>query len=273
MKNESLILLPLAIMLVLSIVGVAGFGGNSLQTEEGQIVTVGTDNNISQFKGTREVSDTDAEYVHHGATDRSTLDEKGASVEWVYKNFDTDTWKDTVTIGYAPGTYTTTDTQFENAVLIFKKRLDETFGQSNGHKEISENILNYVEYYDNRKGELFPDTDTKFRAWLSIDPQIAEELEEVQNSQISLSSTLFYLGVMVGVIALAAVVGINVLGSGLSNASSGTIIFFVTMFMLWGLMSVGTQSIFSKIPLIGNFIYVLLTFSYSLGCILTSKHL
>lgn len=71
------------------------------------------------------------------------------------------------------------------------------------------------------------------------------------------------VGVLVVTIALATVIGIQFMGSGLSTVTIMTIVklgFFIT---LWGICGSGAPSLLTKIPWFGLPLYFLLTLIYS----------
>lgn len=73
------------------------------------------------------------------------------------------------------------------------------------------------------------------------------------------------LAFIVAMIAVGALIGINVVGSGLSDTSVMIVYKSVAFFGLWGLISVFSFGGINAIPLVGWFLYFVLTFVYGLG--------
>lgn len=70
---------------------------------------------------------------------------------------------------------------------------------------------------------------------------------------------------VVAMIAVGALVGIRVVGSGLSEQSVRIIYMSVALFGLWGLLSYFALDVLVSFPLFGWLIYFALTFVYGVG--------
>lgn len=73
------------------------------------------------------------------------------------------------------------------------------------------------------------------------------------------------LAVVIALVALAVVVGIQVLGSGISEQSVKTIITVIGYASLWGVFSILSSNLIISIELFGLIIYLILTIIYAIG--------
>lgn len=73
------------------------------------------------------------------------------------------------------------------------------------------------------------------------------------------------IGIFVGIIALAAVVGLRVFGSGISETSVSTIVMATAFGSIWLLFSALAYGLLAQIPLLGLGFYFFLTALYTLG--------
>ena len=84
--------------------------------------------------------------------------------------------------------------------------------------------------------------------------------------------TMFAVGLIVAAIALAAVVGIRVLGTGLSGTTVEIIWKSVLLYIMWGFLSVGALAVLTTIPFdAGVAIYIMMTVIYTIGVISTVR--
>lgn len=74
--------------------------------------------------------------------------------------------------------------------------------------------------------------------------------------------------ILLGIGLALSVVGIQVLGSGLSQTSVSIIIRAVIYILTWVIISLYTWSFLNNIAIVGNVIYIILTFLYGIGCFL-----
>lgn len=95
------------------------------------------------------------------------------------------------------------------------------------------------------------------------------EGDEVGEAAMSfdLSSSLGLIIIVIGLMALAAVAGLRVLGSGVSETSVKTIVLGTGLLALWGVFSVFGLTMITAIPIFGVVIYFFLTAIYTLGVI------
>lgn len=75
------------------------------------------------------------------------------------------------------------------------------------------------------------------------------------------------LALIIGLIALGAVAGIQVVGSGLSDFSVSVIYKSIAFYAIWGLLSAFGLDALTAIPIFGWLLYFILTIVYSAGII------
>lgn len=83
----------------------------------------------------------------------------------------------------------------------------------------------------------------------------------------SLSSVQFTVSIILTVIIVASLIGVNVLGSGLNEASTHNITIVIAYAGVWGLLSTLSYEFFVSIEIFGLFIWLGMTIAYSLGVI------
>lgn len=83
----------------------------------------------------------------------------------------------------------------------------------------------------------------------------------------NLGTSLGLIGLVVGIMALALLAGVHVLGSGVSDESVSTIIKGTFFLVLWGAASVMSLSLITSVPFMGPVFYFVLTAIYTLGII------
>lgn len=81
----------------------------------------------------------------------------------------------------------------------------------------------------------------------------------------SMGTSLGIIGLIVAIIALAAVVGLKIFSSGIGEFSSRTIVLATGFVTLWGLFSVLSIGAIGSIPVFGAIFYFVLTGCYSIG--------
>jgi len=94
--------------------------------------------------------------------------------------------------------------------------------------------------------------------------QVTTEIAEVGMSGIISAGVITLVATAV---ALAVVSGIQVFGSGLSNASVRAIFISAAYFGIWALFSVLALVLFMEVPVFGLPLYFLLTLFYSVGVV------
>lgn len=90
---------------------------------------------------------------------------------------------------------------------------------------------------------------------------------ENDNFSFNLASSLGIIGIIIAAMALAAIVGIRVLGSGVNTFSVSTIVLGTVFLALWGIFSYLAISMITAASLLGVFFYMFLTILYMLGVV------
>jgi len=83
----------------------------------------------------------------------------------------------------------------------------------------------------------------------------------------AIDPTLGAIAILLGIIAIAGILGIQAIGSGLSPTSIRVIMIALMYFIMWGLLSILAEPLISSISLFGSFIYVGLTVMYIIGVV------
>lgn len=103
----------------------------------------------------------------------------------------------------------------------------------------------------------------------ATDPTFFSQINGAGSTTIgaNLGTSLGLIGLVVGVMALALIAGVHVLGSGVAEESVSTIIKGTFFLVLWGALSVMSIGIITGIPPLGPSFYFILTGIYTLGII------
>lgn len=73
------------------------------------------------------------------------------------------------------------------------------------------------------------------------------------------------IAIIIALVSIAVVVGIQILGSGISEQSVRTIIIVVGYATIWGIFSVLSLNLITSIEIFGTIIYLVLTIMYVIG--------
>lgn len=90
-------------------------------------------------------------------------------------------------------------------------------------------------------------------------------LESSYGQTIGIDSITGALAIIIVLISIAVIVGIQILGSGISEQSVRTIIIIVGYASIWGFFSVLSLNLIMSIELFGWIMYVVLTIIYMIG--------
>jgi hypothetical protein len=90
-------------------------------------------------------------------------------------------------------------------------------------------------------------------------------LESEYASSVGIDEITGALAIIIALIGISAIVGIKVLGSGISEQSVRTIIIIVGYGSIWGVFSVLAINLISSIELFGWVLYIALTVVYAIG--------
>ena len=175
-------------------------------------------------------------------------------------------------------TYITTQTEiiYDNTTSVFwwvhksdfsleyALMLNDVFGFSEGHYNQAEDI------YDLRSAKGSPLINTEIYEVIKYDPNLIQEIGELSGFGLSLGNpNMLFIGMFLGAIVIAVILGIRLFGSGISETSIGIVYKLLILFLLWGLLSTLTYDLFVEIPnSYGLIIWLVLTFIYSIGGLL-----
>lgn len=107
----------------------------------------------------------------------------------------------------------------------------------------------------------------------AIEPLTTAQYNELKNAyanggiSFDIWSSLGLIGVVVGISAFAAIIGIRVLDSGESETTIQTILTVTGFMAVWGIFSVLGLALFTSAGTYGGIIYFVLTAMYSIGII------
>lgn len=87
------------------------------------------------------------------------------------------------------------------------------------------------------------------------------------NFTISTNELILGVGILLGLIAIASLFGLRILGSGLSDESVRVIVFVTVYGGIWMLLSLLAWNLITQIEIFGYFIYAILSICYAVGCI------
>jgi len=146
---------------------------------------------------------------------------------------------------------------------MIKAELDYWFGSKSGHYYTADNLVYAAE-------DVYPEylTENQVLEIIRIDPEWLEEMQVLYGRGLGLDQVIIFVGLITGLIALAAIVGLRVFGSGIAGVSVKIIISFTAFFLLWGILTAFSYPYLLgeyTIPIFGPLIWVSLTFSYTLG--------
>lgn len=152
--------------------------------------------------------------------------------------------------------------RYDKRVSKTNDLLDSTYGASDGHYFQSTDL---VDARDEKGASL---DNTEVWAIIKYDPDMLSEMKELEQRGMSLSNTVIFVGLFVGMIAVATIIGLHIFGSGLSGASITIIFQLVIFLLLWSILSIFSYSLFLDVPLIGMFLWMVLTFCYTVGVVM-----
>jgi len=90
-------------------------------------------------------------------------------------------------------------------------------------------------------------------------------LDTVYGATIGIDSLTGALAIIIVLISIAVIVGIQILGSGISEQSVRTIIIIVGYGSIWGFFSVLSLNLIISIEIFGWIIYIILSIIYTIG--------
>lgn len=102
-------------------------------------------------------------------------------------------------------------------------------------------------------------------AIIRLDGDIWEQLEIMEGKGFALDPNYIWIGILVGIITMALLVGVKVFDSGLSDSTVSMVVMVSSYYLVWMLLSIGSSGLIRGVPMIGLPIWVGLTFMYTLG--------
>jgi hypothetical protein len=109
--------------------------------------------------------------------------------------------------------------------------------------------------------------EATYENFASPDQLVAIKDGSADGLGVNLASSLGLIGAVIGIMALATVVGIKVLGSGISEFGVSTIVFGTFYLLVWGIFSVLSLSMLMQIAVFGGLLYFALTVMYTVGIV------
>lgn len=94
---------------------------------------------------------------------------------------------------------------------------------------------------------------------------IAARAEQNYTVNFQVATSYGLIALIIGIMALAAIVGIRVFSTGISESSANTIIKGTAYLSLWAMFSITSLGLITSIPLFGPVIYFALSGIYTLG--------
>lgn len=155
-------------------------------------------------------------------------------------------------------------------VTVLTALQDSEFGNDdkhNGHIGISFVMLKAMRDVYNENAVRVDENDVK--SVIEIDPISFIEWQELNAGSIRLGDVLVFVGIFVGVAVLIGILGIRVFGIGIADASIKLILQTTLFLLLWTLLSIFAYGELSGIPILGPTMWIVLTFMYMGGAVLT----
>jgi hypothetical protein len=121
----------------------------------------------------------------------------------------------------------------------------------------------YYSLYLDQSGTI----EATYENFASPDQLVAIKDGSADGLGVNLASSLGLIGAVIGIMALATVVGIKVLGSGISEFGVSTIVFGTFYLLVWGIFSVLSLSMLMQIAVFGGLLYFALTVMYTVGIV------
>lgn len=87
----------------------------------------------------------------------------------------------------------------------------------------------------------------------------------IQTSGVTMNFSLDFIAIIIGVVALGAVIGITALGSGLSERAQKIIFNSAVYYGIWGVLNALIVGVFLDMPLFGAFLLLCFSGVYTMG--------
>jgi len=152
---------------------------------------------------------------------------------------------------------------------LFGEELDKVYGDdySWGHQLLGDAMYEeMVEWYEENASRV---DNVAVEYIISRDPQYVEEWEELNNSNIRIDNSIYFIAIISIVAMLIFVSGFHILGSGFPDISIITLGKMVLFLSMWTMLSAWGYSSITDIPVFGSIFYIVLTLIYAIGCIMS----
>ena len=103
--------------------------------------------------------------------------------------------------------------------------------------------------------------------WLKLNNTLTESRIEQINTTINIDELTGAITIIIALAMITSVIGLRVLGSGLSDESVRTLTIAIIYTSIWTILSILAYSLFAIIELFGLLIYVCLTIIFVIGVI------
>ena len=103
--------------------------------------------------------------------------------------------------------------------------------------------------------------------WLKLNNTLTEARLEGISTEINIDALTGAIAIIIALAMITSVIGLRVLGSGLSDASVRTLTIAIIYTSIWTVLSVLAYPLFAGIELFGVLIYVALTIVFVIGVI------
>ena len=90
---------------------------------------------------------------------------------------------------------------------------------------------------------------------------------EGQDFVFSIDPVTGFIASLIVIVSLASILGLSVLGSGLSDASVRVMIMIITYSSIWATLSILSYPLIASIEIFGALMYVVITIAYAVGVV------
>lgn len=118
-------------------------------------------------------------------------------------------------------------------------------------------------------GSEFASTSIEYEisTWLKLNNSITQAKIEGLSESINIDSLTGAIAIIITLAMATSVIGLKVLGSGLSDASVRTLIIAITYTSIWSILSLLAFPLFASIEFFGLLLYISLTIFFVIGVI------
>lgn len=130
-------------------------------------------------------------------------------------------------------------------------------------------VLGVISLFNIFLGNSFIDysVDNSVDTSLTVNGTTSDLVYESSDVVFSIDGITGAIVILIVIVTIASVIGIQILGSGLSDASVRVITAVLVYSGLWGVLSVLSGSLIFSIEVFGSVIYIVLTLFYVIGVV------